>query len=411
MKVGGKPKNLKQNNSRAVFELLRRGDKMTVAEIADKIRLSKTTIKKIFDALLADGLISMIGKGDSTDEGGKKPELYGLNPDFGYTIGIHVTPDEVLTVTTDLRAEITRRTVAPVTIEKSLDGLIERFATTIEESMREKAATGQKLLGVVLVLTGLVDSENGISIHSFFYPDWGRNAPIVDRLRTRLGAEFDAPIFIDNTNRYQAIAESEKGLAGACRNFIIIDALPEGLGSGVVLDGKILHGRQSISGEIGHMMLDPRDGFPCVCGNNGCFEAMVSARRIIALAVEQAPSFPASVLNTPPVRGAITLEAICAGAAQGDALCRRLIDDVARWYVVGLGNIIMMNDPELIVLQGIYTKAGAYFLERIEDGLKHIGLPHVEKKVAVAYSPLGDDRGVIGGALYVIAAYLTSHVY
>ena len=73
MKAGGKPKNLKQNNSRAVFELLRHGEKIAVAEIAEKIRLSKTTIKKVFDSLLADGLISMCGKGESTDEGGKKP--------------------------------------------------------------------------------------------------------------------------------------------------------------------------------------------------------------------------------------------------------------------------------------------------------------------------------------------------
>lgn len=64
MKAGGKPKNLKQNNSRAVFELLRHGEKIAVAEIAEKIRLSKTTIKKVFDSLLADSLISMCGKGE-----------------------------------------------------------------------------------------------------------------------------------------------------------------------------------------------------------------------------------------------------------------------------------------------------------------------------------------------------------
>ena len=71
----------------------------------------------------------------------------------------------------------------------------------------------------------------------------------------------------------------------------------------------------------------------------------------------------------------------------------------------------MVNDPELIVLQGIYNRAGSYFLEQIQEGLRHIGLPHVEKKVKVAYSQLGDDRGVIGGALHVISTYLTNHVY
>ncbi|MFT3847488.1 MAG: ROK family transcriptional regulator [Propionivibrio sp.] len=409
MKAGGKPKNLKQNNSRAVFELLRHGEKIAVAEIAEKIRLSKTTIKKVFDSLLADGLISTCGKGDSTDEGGKKPELYRLNPQFGYVIAIHVTPDQVRMATTDLSAEITWRENVPIGAERSFDGLIERFATTIERIVREKAASAEKLLGVVLVLTGLVDPERGVSIHSFFYPDWGRDAPVVDRLHSRLGTDFDTPIFVDNTNRYQALAESERGLAGDCRNFIIVDALSEGLGAGIVVNGRLLHGRQSIAGEIGHMTLDPHEGFPCVCGSTGCFEAMVSERRITALARQLAPSFPGSVLDAK--NGAITLHDICAGVVSGDALCRRLIDDVARWYVAGLGNVIMANDPELIVLQGIYTQAGPYFLERVRAGLRHIGLPQVEKSVEVAYSQLDDDRGVIGGALHVIAAYLANHAY
>lgn len=406
----GKPRSLKQSNSRAVFELMRDGQGRTVTEISERIRLSKTTVKKIFDSLLGDGLIRSIGKGDSTEEGGKRPEVYCLNPEFGYVIGIHVTPDEVLTVTTDFMAEIAERGKTGIADVQQLEGLIERFARTIEDTVRLKEGADQRLLGVVLVLTGLVDPDEGVSIHSSFYPEWGRDAPIVPLLKARLGPSFSAPIFVDNTNRYQAIAESEKGLAGAYKNYIIVDALPEGLGGGVVLGGRILHGCQSLSGEIGHMTLD-KNGYPCICGHSGCFEAMVSARRIIGLAFDRMSAYPESILATWPTEPAFTLDDICVGAAAGDPLCRALIDDVAEWYVVGLGNMIMMNDPELIVLQGIYTKAGPYFLERIQEGLKHIGLPHVEKRVTVAYSQLGEERGLVGGALHVIARYLANHVY
>ncbi len=121
--------------------------------------------------------------------------------------------------------------------------------------------------------------------------------------------------------------------------------------------------------------------------------------------------FPESPLFAHRDERQITLDNICEGAAYADPLCRALIDDVASWHVVGLGNIIMMNDPELIVLQGIYTKAGPYFLEKLREGLQDIGLPHVEKQVVVAYSQLGEERGVIGGALHTIANYLANHVY
>lgn len=406
----GKPRSLKQSNSRAVFELMRDGQGRTVTEISERIRLSKTTVKKIFDSLLCDGLLCAIGKGDSTEEGGKRPELYCLNSEFGYTIGIHVTPDEVLSVTTDFMADITENAKSGVSGVQRLDGLIEQFATTIQEKVRQKESTGQRLLGIVLVLTGLVDPDEGVSIHSSFYPEWGRDAPIISLLKTRLGSTFNAPIFVDNTNRYQAIAEREKGPAGSYKNYIIVDALPEGLGGGVVLDGRILHGCQSLSGEIGHMTLE-RNGYPCICGHRGCFEAMVSARRIIALAQDWMPRYPESILSSWKEDHPFTLDDICTGAAQEDLLCRVLIDDVAAWYVIGLGNMVMVNDPELIVLQGIYTKAGPYFLEKIQEGLKHIGLPHVEKRVAVMYSQLGEERGLVGGALHVIANYLANHVY
>ena len=411
MSVVRKPKNLKQGNSRAVFELIRNSSKMTVSDISAEIKLSKTTVKKVLDSLLADGLILAAGKGDSTDEGGKKPELYCLNPDFGYTISIHVTPDEVIVAATDFTAEITYKETRAITTERELPGLIERFAVSIEDLMRMKHPSGQKLLGVALVLTGLVDSEKGISIHSFFCPDWGRDAPIIEQLMARLGSGFQAPLYIDNTNRYQTLAERVKGLAGNCKNFIIVDALPEGLGAGIVLDGVILHGLQSISGEIGHMTLEARDGFPCICGNRGCFEAMVSARRLLSLARAASSSYPDSPLLSSKGLDAINLEDICNGVLEEDPLCIYLIDDVIKWFVVGLGNVIMMNDPELIVIQGIYTKAGPYFLNRLQEGLNHIGLPHVEKKVVIAYSHLGEERGVIGGAIHAISNYLSVHVY
>jgi predicted NBD/HSP70 family sugar kinase len=103
-------------------------------------------------------------------------------------------------------------------------------------------------------------------------------------LCAELGADCQVPILIDCVNRYQAIAEREKGIADGARNFIIIDALDEGIGSGILLHGELLRGSQSISGEIGHLTVNPTDGSECICGARGCFEAMVSAKRVPGMA-------------------------------------------------------------------------------------------------------------------------------
>ncbi len=411
MKSGGKPRNLKQNNTRIVLDVFRRGGELSVAGISGDIKISKTTVKKICDNLLSMGLVHSAGKGDSTDEGGKKPELYRFNKDYGYVIGLHITPEALISVTTDLDADITWLRKTDIGADRGIESIMDRLVGAIRGFTSRKAASGQVLIGIALVLPGLVDSARGVSIYSPHYHEWGRDLPFAEMLSRRLGADFAVPLYVDNANRYQAIAETRKGVASGCGNFCIVDALSEGLGSGIVLNGELVQGIQSISGELGHMTLDPYDGFPCICGHKGCFEAMVSARRVLGLAIAAKDRFPGSCLfASRDGDRAFTLVDVCEGAVAGDALCRSLIDDVSRWFLIGLGNVIMVNDPELIVLQGVYVKAGDYFLGLLKEGIRHIGLPVVEKKVRIEYSVMGEERGVIGGAAYIIEEFFGKQI-
>ncbi|MGA2545466.1 MAG: ROK family transcriptional regulator [Rectinemataceae bacterium] len=411
MKSSGKPKSLKQLNTRVALDLIRASDTISVADVSDSIHLSKTTVKKILDLLAKAGIVLSAGKGDSTDEGGKKPELYRFNIKYGYSICLHVTPEDLIAVTTDLRADITYYHKEKLEDDRSLKCIIDLLVMTIRRFVAMKASTGEKLIGIAIVLPGLVDSVKGISIYSPHYPNWGREVAFTELLLAGLGEGWDVPIAIDNANRYQAVAEREKGIAAGRKNFVVIDALNEGLGAGIVLGGEVIQGAQSISGEIGHMTLDPYDGFPCICGHKGCFEAMASARRILGLAREAAGRFPDSLLARSLAASSVRLDDVCAAASQGDPLSLYLIDDVARWFLIGLSNIIMVNDPELIVIQGAYVKAGSYFLDKLREGLRQIGLPDVEKKVSIEYSRLGEERGVLGAAALMISDFFSQNLF
>ena len=136
---------------------------------------------------------------------------------------------------------------------------------------------------------------------------------------------------------------------------------------------------------------------------------MASARMILVLALEAAGRFPDSPLALALASSSLRLDDVCVAAAQGDPLSLYLIDDVARWFLVGLGNIIMVNDPELIVIQGAYVKAGPYFLDKLREGILRIGLPDVEKKVCVEYSRLGEERGVLGAAALMISDFFSQN--
>lgn len=400
----------KQNNIRGVLALIRSHDTFSVAEISHQIKLSKTTVKKTIDLLTAMKLVVSAGKGESTEEGGKKPELYRFNRAFGYVISLHVTPDAIIAMTADLSANITYYKKSDVTTERELGFILDLLAEIIQGFVAMKASGIEKLIGIVVALPGLADSSKGISIYSPHYPSWGRDVPFTNLLRERLGSGYDVPIFIDCVNRYQAIAEREKGVAAGRTNFIIIDALNEGLGSGIVTHGELMPGSQSLSGEIGHMTINPIDGPLCICGNRGCFEAMVSAKRLRAMIRDARARGVTSLLFSNGMSNDVPIDAVCELADRGDAFCAELIDDVARWFIIGLGNIIMVNDPELIVIQGLYVKAGMSFLTRLREGISHIGLPDVEKKVRIEYSTLGDERGVVGGAAFVIANFFSKRL-
>lgn len=381
-----------------------------MAEISRAVRLSKTTVKKTIDLLVAMKLVLSAGKGESTEDGGKKPELYRFNRNFGYAISIHITPDSILAATTDLSAEITSYKMQEVAAERGRDFILGQLAEVIRGFVAMKASSSEQLIGVVIALPGLADSSRGISIYSPHYPSWGREVPFVQLLRDKLGDGYDVPIFIDCVNRYQAVAEREKGVAESVTNFIIIDALNEGLGSGIMTHGELVRGSQSLSGEIGHMTVNPVDGPPCICGNRGCFEAMVSAQRLRGMIGDARARGVQSALFSTGAPDKDLIDAVCDLAGKGDPFCMSLIDDVARWFIVGLGNVIMVNDPELIIIQGQYVRAGSYFLEKLREGIAHIGLPDVEKKVRIEYSTLGEERGVIGGAAFAVDDFFSKQL-
>ena len=350
-------------------------------------------------------LVLSAGKGDSTEEGGKKPELYRFNRNYGFVISIHVTPDSIVGVITDLAADITYYKKQEVPADRGLSSILGQLSELIRGFVAMKASSSEKLIGIVLALPGLADSSRGMSLYSPHYPAWGRDVPILQLLRSRLGDGYDVPLFVDCVNRYQAIAEREKGVAAGVTNFIIIDALNEGLGAGIMTHGELVRGSQSLSGEIGHMTLNPVDGPACICGNRGCFEAMVSAKRLRDLIREAREHGVSSALFADGLPGDIGIETVCDFAVKGDAFCGSLVEDAARWFTVGLGNIIMVNDPELIVLQGLYLTAGPGFLDRLRKGIAHVGLPDVDKQVRIEYSTLGEERGVIGGAAFAVADF------
>ena len=152
------------------------------------------------------------------------------------------------------------------------------------------------------------------------------------------------------------------------------------------------------------MILDPQ-GYPCICGSMGCFEAMVSVKRLKENVRNAYPSHSDSLIFANCPVEAVGTEEVFGAFQKGDTLAREIVDDVILWFAHGLNNVIMVYDPEMIILQGIYTELGSYFLKELRNRLRTLSLPAITKNVQIEYSKFGPERGVVGGSLHACNSY------
>ncbi len=403
-----KKTSVKVNNQKKVLGFFRKGEILSIADIARSVNISKTTIKKIVDYYQEVGIVNDVGKGESTEEGGKKPSLFQINKNYGCVIAVHLGPDFCFGAVTDLHGDIVNSFFN--TIEsKQFDFVLECLTQTINNLIALVNTDVTKILGVSLAFPGIVNVDTGVAIFSPHYVDWGTNIPLVEMLRKRLPDSIH--IEIENVNRLQAFAEGIKGKARGKKNFVIIDAIYEGLGAGIVFNGELWEGAEYLSGEIGHMVLMPENGPPCICGGTGCFEALVSINRLNKKLKEYYQKNKNSLIFQNASADEINIERLFEAFRQNDDLAVEIITDIVKWFAIGINNVIMVYDPEMIILQGIYSAAGPSFLEMLKEKIDQMSLPYLNRKVEIVFSDFGKERGVLGAAAHTLWHFFNKHSF
>ncbi|MFZ3386282.1 MAG: ROK family protein, partial [Candidatus Hydromicrobium sp.] len=158
-------------------------------------------------------------------------------------------------------------------------------------------------------------------------------------------------------------------------------------------------------GEIGHMIVDPEAREICACGGKGCFEAMVSTSRILRMAKDKYKEYPDSIIFNNNSPDGIDISDVFDASNKGDKLALDLMNDAIKWFGIGISNIILMYDPQIVIIQGIFTKSGEYFLENLRKIINKISLFSIKRETEIKYSKLGDKAGVLGAASYVLSMY------
>ena len=396
-----KQKILKRNNRNVVFSYMRNSGPVTIADLSEAIQLSRNTIVKIIEYYENDGFIENIGKGDSTEEGGKKPNLYQFNPLARVACGIELIEGKVTIVFTDLRAEVIKAYTEQLDWNTEVDLILKQVKEIYNRFLELHTITEDKVLGIAFGAHGVVDFSAGKILTSPHNPVWGENV----NLRERMQKIFPGiPVYLDNRIRFEAFAELVKGDWGEAKDIIVLD-VGEGTISGVILNNALRRGKHFLAGHIGHMILNPEDEEICHCGGRGCFEMLISTKRLLRSARDGFSENPDSLLFNDRGPEEIIPEDVFAASNSGDVFAQSLIDTISHWLAVGIHNLGLMYDPDIIVLQGTYAKAGEYLLNRVRKKVNEISLLKVKQPLQIEYSRINDTAGAVGAAAYVISEF------
>ena len=392
-----KPRTIKHNNQKLVLSMFRYAECLSVSQIARQSGLSKTTITKIIGDFLEKGLIESAGKGDSTDEGGKKPELFSFNPTCRCGFLIHLDLSAVVVSLLDLNC----RCLDSIRVDGLAEGDYDAFPRAAGEAARTLLSrnAGVRIGGAVVASDGILDVDNGVIRYSVQHP-WRRDLPICRDVAEKL--PVDVPVYVENASAMRGYAQllEEDNQASSSLVYLLTGSVHSG---GCVLKNhELVHGAHGFMSEFGHIVVNPASHHTCLCGSKGCFEVMTSEKNVLRNARKWRDEYPDSPICEALEKKTLSMQMIFDLSNSGDSFACRLMDDVIHWFSVLIRTIMIAHDPEKIIIGGVYQTAGRYFLETLHSMVSSTPFFRTGADLPVCYAEGSPEEASLRGASYYL---------
>lgn len=295
----------------------------------------------------------------------------------------------------DAQGTVLYKEQRPTMAEKGPTPLL-HLVTNIAERLLYYAAEENHLVKWVGVGSpGAIDHRTGKVVGPSPNIDGWVGTEIGASMRERL----NMPVFVDNDANSMTLAEARFGAAMGARS-VVCATVGTGVGGGVIIDGKLVHGANSSAGELGHMTIAV-DGPKCACGNYGCIESFCSSQAIMDRTKAKLKKGLTDIFQE-VLEGALetlTIKKLFAAARKGDPVAAEVIQETAVYLGVGLSGVVNLLNPEVVVIGGGITDGGAGFVSAVAQEIKKRAFFSATEKLVVAKAALGNDAGFIGAGL------------
>jgi transcriptional regulator of PTS gene len=373
---------------RIIHLFIANGDS-TISELCKEIDMSIPTVTKLLYDLQKDDLIIDYGKMDNTN-GGRKPSVFGLNPESGYFIGVDVQHNKIIISGIDFKGNVLKTEEHTFSILENSRESLDLICEIINQFIDSLSITLNKILAVGINLSGRVNPTSGYSYSIFNFDDRPLSEVMQEKLHVR--------VYVENDTRAMAYGEYKKGIAKNEKNIIFIN-VTWGLGIGIIINGQLYYGKSGFSGEFGHFPFFDNEVI-CHCGKKGCFETEASGSAICRLIKEQCLAGRNSILCEAVNSGRdLTVDDIIEAARKEDTLTIDILEQIGLNLGRGIAGLINIFNPELVVIGGPLSQTGDYLRLPIKSNVKKYSLNLVNEDSEIKISCLGETAGAIGTCL------------
>jgi len=369
-----------------VLRLVREATPISRTEIAHRCRLSKPTVSDIVNRFLEFGVIQSRGEAPSSARGGRRRELLEFNPQAGHVIGIDIRMNEAVIAATDLNANILDRESIPHRTGSAPAEVLEKLTHTINRFFDSGLLSRERTVGIGIGLPGLIDRVSGVVRVADTLAGWEGA-----RLRDIFEARFGIPVSVENDVKTRTLAEVLFGRGRSIRDQVFL-WIGDGIGAGIIIDGRLHHGITESAGEVGYNAILGTGDFPLLYAGQRDFGEILSDASVVRAYARHAAS-----------REVLSIHEIFRESEAGNPLAVRLLEEVAHLTSIVCINLINTLNPEVIIVGGKIAAEADYVLGRIQERVREdiLSVPaHAARIVPASFHEDGVILGAAGLVLY-----------
>lgn len=360
----------------------------SIADFSRSLGISVPTITKLIAELMDENFLQDEGKVGTS--GGRRPSVYGLNPEAGYFVGVDIARHHFHIAISNFKGEIISFIQDIEFVLEANELSFRTICRMVKDEVTKSGIPWIKVLGVGVSLSGRVNPEKGYSLTYFVSDD----IP----LKSIFQKEFNVSVHIENDSRAMAYGEYMNLGPKADPNMIFIN-ISWGLGMGIITDGRLYYGKSGYSGELGHFPVLNNDVI-CRCGKVGCLETGASGSALHRMMIEDLKVGHSSSLLKPfKAKGDIELDEILRAVEEGDVLAIDSIGKIGDILGRGIAGVLNVFNPGLVVIGGRLIVGRDYLLLPIKTAVNRLSLPKVSSDTSIILSKLDRRAASVGDCL------------